>query len=304
MAIPGFNRKSSRKSQASGFVGQRLVVVHPPQISKASRLVLLRPFCPTDIGLFPVAAHHERRRPIGISQTVFIRCFRGSGWCDLNGVRHLVYEQNLLVVPARCPHAYGASNKDPWSIEWFHAIGTGLPDYLRRLGVSRRLPILTLRPGAWSSSLFGEALSSLEAGFTDAHLLHAAQALSHLLSRLIVQQKQSIEDPCSVKARIENIAGFLQENHDRPLRVAELASMAGLSASHFASLFLKHTGYPPMDYLIRSRIEQACRLLDQTPLNIKEIAASVGYEDPYYFSRLFKKVTAYSPKNYRVAHRG
>ena len=304
MAALSLNRRPSRKSRTSGFVGQRLVVVHPPQTAKASRLALLRPFCPTDIGVFPLADHHERRRPMGISQTIFIRCFRGSGWCDLDGVRHLVSEQSLLVIPAHCPHAYGASEKEPWSIEWFHAVGTGLPDYLKRLGVSRRSPILSLRSGAWSSSLFAEALLSLEAGFTDAYLLHAAQVLGHLLSRLIVQQKQSIQDATSVAARIEKVAAYLHENQAQLLRVDDLATIAGFSASHFASLFLKHTGHPPMDYLIRTRIERACRLLNQTALSIKEIASMVGYQDPYYFSRLFKKVTAYSPKNYRVTRRG
>ena len=59
-----------------------------------------------------------------------------------------------------------------------------------------------------------------------------------------------------------------------------------------------------MDFLIRTRIGQACQLLDLTALSIKEIAAKVGYQDPYYFSRLFKKVTSCSPKTYRATHKG
>jgi YesN/AraC family two-component response regulator len=59
-----------------------------------------------------------------------------------------------------------------------------------------------------------------------------------------------------------------------------------------------------MDYLIRARIEQACCLLDLTTLSIKEIAAKAGYADPYYFSRLFKKVTTCSPIAYRNIHKG
>lgn len=304
MENSGSNTRSLRKILASGFPGQRLVVVHPPQIAKASRMLLLQPFCPTDIGIFHSAAHHERRRPSGAPQTIFIRCVEGRGWCEMDGVRRTIRERELLVIPARCPHAYGAADKNPWTIEWFHAVGAGIPDYLRRLGADRRSPVLALRPGAWDSSLFEEALASLEAGFTDAHLLHAALALGHLLGRLIVVQKQSHEDRSSVSARLERTAAFLREHHARPLNVPELAAQAGFSTSHFANLFLKHTGHPPMEYLIRVRIGRACQLLDLTGLSVKEIAAQVGYTDPYYFSRVFKKVTACSPKGYRKAHKG
>lgn len=304
MAIPGSKNIPSPNGADSVFPGQRLVSVHPPQIAQAAPTLLLRPFCPTDIGIFRSAAHHERHRPSGALQTIFIYCIQGCGWCEIGGVRHLVREHELLVIPARCPHAYGASQEAPWSIEWFHAIGAGIPEYLRRLGVSRRMPILALRPGGWESAIFDEALSSLEAGFTDSHLLYAAQALGHLLSRLIIRQKQSPAVHSSVAARLEKAAAFLRENHTRSLTVAEVAALAGFSTSHFASLFLEHTGHPPMDYLIRTRIEQACRLLDLTTLSIKEIAAKVGYDDPYYFSRLFKKVTTCSPKAYRNTHKG
>ncbi len=304
MEHPVRRTKVSSQSRASGFPQQRFVVVHPPQVAKARQLALLQPFCPTDIGFFPTAVRHERRRKPGISQTIFIRCLRGTGWCDLEGTRYSVPGNTLLVIPAGCSHAYGASEDDPWSIEWFHAIGTGVPDYLRRLGLGQGAPLLELQPEAWESSLFREALSSLEEGFTESHLLYAAQALGHLLSRLILRQKRSTADVSSGPARMEKIAAYLRDHHAQSLTIPDLASMAGCSISHFASLFLKHTGHPPMDYLIRTRIEQACRLLDFTGLSIKEIAVRVGYEDPYYFSRLFKHVTTRSPKSYRDMRKG
>ena len=267
-------------------------------------MAFLKAFCPTDIGAFRQASHHERSRPSGAAQTIFIRCTAGVGWCDVAGMRHTVHQGNLLIIPAHCSHAYGSSDNDPWSIEWFHAIGDGVADYLRWLGLRPQSPVLALRSGVWDSPLFEEALTTLEKGFTDAHLLHAASALGHLLSRIIVRQNQGIEDYSSVSARIERATTALQENHAQPLCVPELAAQSGFSTSHFASLFHRHTGHPPMDFLIRARVGQACQLLDLTTLSIKEIAASVGYSDPYYFSRIFKKITSSSPKTYRDTHRG
>lgn len=291
-------------AKSSGFPGQRLIVVHPAQLARALRLELLRPFCPTDIGFFPSAAGHNRKRPSGSSQTIFIYCVEGSGWCEIGGTRHAVHPDDLLVIPSRCPHAYGASEKAPWSIEWFHATGSGVGEYLRRMEATPRSPVLALRPDVWDSSLFDEALSGMEAGFTDTHLLHAAKTLGHLLGKLAIRQRQRSSPSSSAEAKIEKAISHLRIHHEQPLTVPSLASLFGFSTSHFASLFLQHTGHPPMDYLIRVRIGHACSLLDLTSLSVKEIAAKVGYSDPYYFSRVFKKVTGCSPRAYREMSKG
>ena len=64
----------------------------------------------------------------------------------------------------------------------------------------------------------------------------------------------------------------------------------------------KKTGLSPMDYYIKMKIQYACQLLSQSDLKIKEVAEKIGYEDPYYFSRLFKQVMNKSPKDYRKVH--
>lgn len=57
--------------------------------------------------------------------------------------------------------------------------------------------------------------------------------------------------------------------------------------------------YSTIDYFIQIKIQQACQLLDYSNLRINEISSRIGYEDPYYFSRIFKKVTGVSPDNYK-----
>lgn len=127
--------------RASGFPGQRLVVVHPPQMARFSRLALLKSFFPTDIGSFRTATGHERRRLSGSLQTIFIYCTEGNGWCEIEGVRHVIRAENLLVIPSRCPHSYGASEQNSWSIEWFHAAGIGVDEIVCRLEIGRSAPL-------------------------------------------------------------------------------------------------------------------------------------------------------------------
>ena len=87
-----------------------------------------------------------------------------------------------------------------------------------------------------------------------------------------------------VLAAMEDMAGRLAE----PITVAELARRADLSPSRFAHLFAEQVGVSPMRYLERQRMRLAEQLLDLTPRTVAEIARTVGYDDPLYFSSRFR----------------
>lgn len=94
---------------------------------------------------------------------------------------------------------------------------------------------------------------------------------------------------------------FVSRHLNEPVKVTQLAKMVNLSSSYFWVLFKQRTGYAPVDYLIRLRMCQACHLLNSTNLKVKKIAATLGYKDPFYFSRVFKSIHGVAPTNYRSA---
>jgi AraC-like DNA-binding protein len=94
---------------------------------------------------------------------------------------------------------------------------------------------------------------------------------------------------------------FMVRNHGEPMEVARLAAVANTCPSHFFAVFKKVTGYSPMEFFIRFRMRLACRLLDTNRLAVKEVAAALGYDDPFYFSRVFKSVNGMAPSDYRAA---
>ena len=83
----------------------------------------------------------------------------------------------------------------------------------------------------------------------------------------------------------------------------DLGRLVGLSACHLARSFKLAMGVPPHRYLIDQRIDKACTLLAETTRSVAEIALSVGYDDPSYFSRLFKRHTGATPLAYRRERR-
>ena len=79
-----------------------------------------------------------------------------------------------------------------------------------------------------------------------------------------------------------------------------MADHAQLSKSHFARLFKEQTNYSPVEYFIRLKLQRACMQLALTRKTIREISYNLGYTDPYYFSRIFKKIIGKSPSQFRA----
>jgi YesN/AraC family two-component response regulator len=98
----------------------------------------------------------------------------------------------------------------------------------------------------------------------------------------------------------KSVEVYLQENYRRPYSLERLASTFGCKPAYLLRLYRKITGRTPTQDLIRLRVEKAKRLLVGHPhIEIKQVAAAVGYEDPLYFSRLFKKETGLNPSAFK-----
>jgi two-component system, response regulator YesN len=99
---------------------------------------------------------------------------------------------------------------------------------------------------------------------------------------------------------VKAIKVYLQENYSKSYSLEKLAATFDCKAAYLLRLYNKITGSTPTQELIRLRVEKAKRLLVGHPnLEIKQVSSAVGYEDPLYFSRLFKKETSLSPTAFR-----
>ncbi len=290
--------------KGDGFPGQRIVVLPRRVVAGTRNHPLLEGQFPTDVGYFPSATGHFRERPKGSEQTIFIHCSEGHGWCQCGGKKYPVGPSDLVVIPPHEPHAYAADPCDPWTIHWFHAVGTRVPVFARELGTTRDQPVLRLPVELALVSLFEEMLDTLEQGYAPAHLLYASQILSHLLGRMLWCRHQTGRETSDPHHQVAQSLSFMKQHLAKRVRVHDLAKLAGLSVSHYSALFRELTGYAPMEYFIGMRMHQARQLLDTTSLSIKEIAAQVGYDDPLYFSRAFHEMNDVSPSQYREVRKG
>jgi two-component system response regulator YesN len=91
---------------------------------------------------------------------------------------------------------------------------------------------------------------------------------------------------------------FVESNYERPIQLPDAAEAAGVSAAYLSRLFGAHLGGSFVDHLTLLRVERAERLLRERGLSVKEAAAAVGYADPNYFSKIFRKLVGSSPSRY------
>ena len=92
---------------------------------------------------------------------------------------------------------------------------------------------------------------------------------------------------------------FFHGNYNRSISVKNYAQEHNMSVSWFIQNFKEYTGLTPTQYILSLRISNAQNLLESTSYNVTEIADIVGYDNPLYFSRLFKKQCGISPSDFR-----
>lgn len=116
------------------------------------------------------------------------------------------------------------------------------------------------------------------------------------------QQRQFAKIPERDTLRPEIIASaqqFIEDNLRESIDFANYASSQNISIGYFRSLFKSATGLPPVEYLNRLRIVRAIEYLKDNRLSISDVSAEVGIYDANYFSRIFRKVIGYSPREFR-----
>lgn len=290
-----------KNSRADGFVGQRLLVMSRDVVERSAQMSVARDLFITDIGHFPNAEGHfiDRREP-GVKSHILIYCVDGEGEYQLAGHESGTLRRGgVLIIPAGTPHTYRASEVDPWSIYWIHFSGERSDDYLDAMQGASLSPTLYVPFATSVIDAFEEIYRWAEEGPADGNLVASSTATARFLGLLAALRRSEDARLRDSEQRVYDSITYMRTHASRQLTLDHLASQAGLSASHYSTAFKKTTGIAPINFFLQLKIRLACELLDTTSKQIAEIGLELGYEDAYYFSRLFKKIVGTSPSQYR-----
>lgn len=289
-----------------GFNGEQALILPQAVISDMEKDPVLSMLHITDIGYYPKAKYHFRKRNEPISQFVFIYCTEGSGWFRVDNQEHIITANQYFVLPAGKSHIYGTNENDPWTIYWIHFKGILSSELSGEISHP-----LDVKPGTHSrinnrNELFEEIFRSLEMGYSHENLLYANAVFHHYLCSLncLTQYRNAVHEAGDNTDTANAAIHYMKENLEKKLTLAEIASHVGYSPSHFSVLFNQRTGFTPLNYFNQLKIRQACNFLDFTDMKVNQICYKIGIDDTYYFSRLFNKIMGMSPRAYRILKKG
>ena len=293
------------KAKTQGFPGQIIHFLPANLLGQVGRHPLGVGLHVKCLGWYPKAHQHMIRRPHGLDESILIFCTNGKGWTEIDGRRFTVAAGEVLFIPANKLHAYGADDHDPWSIHWAHFAGTAVASYASLLPAHQYVLSIPSANAKEIARMFRESYRLASTGLTERTLLLVSHILKYVLGLLFFQTGRNLSGSSRVNAHdLAKSIEFMLANVARSLTLKELSRHAGLSPTRYSALFREQTGSSPVKHHIRLRMQAACHYLDTTALSVKEVAAKLGYDDPYYFSRIFQKILGCSPLAYRRSVKG
>jgi len=256
------------------------------------------------MGFYPSAKNHSMKREKH-GDWLILYCIDGKALVGAYEQSYPVRAGDLVVLPSGLPHSYRADRKKPWSIYWVHFSGKKAHAYMDHLVSLKEGPVVPIGVRTKLISDFRELIEigAVDRGYSVPAFLYAANLLKQMLSYMMLIQ-QELDHRQTGSFDIEQIHSLMEKAIDGHLTLEDLAASVKLSRYHFAKRYKQLTGVPPMAHFLNVKMKRACYLLDMEKKSIAEIARMLGYEDPYYFSRVFKKATGHSPREYRKLNKG
>jgi len=195
------------------------------------------------------------------------------------------------------PHWYAPDNDTGWDEHWVGFSGDYPTSLLAQGFLSSRRPVLHL--GLYESMIDDfQDLVDIARGEPPAF----QQRLGALIISLLAQIRSFAKEKklgSDTEDLIRRARFRLVENLHAPLDIEAFARELGLDYASFRKLFKAYTGLSPYQYFLQLKIHRAQHLLQEDALSIKEVAFMLGFDNQYYFSRIFKKKTGCSPSEWQ-----
>jgi len=205
--------------------------------------------------------------------------------------------QAILLTPSHREHFFFSRDAETRH-SWCSVAPAAIPAEMRRaFGLIRR-------PAPFDSHL--TALLKLwrrDEGNTPTQMLENCYHLSlglALLSGFALSVQAGKTAKNSGDEALERMEAFISCEYSKPLKLAHLATAAGVSRQHLLKLFRERQWPTPTDYLYGKRLEKSADLLAHTGLSVGEIADRCGFANPFHFSRKFRQTYGKSPRAWRI----
>lgn len=244
-----------------------------------------------------------------------MRTYRPKGRLDFqiiyiaSGLAHFHFENvdnetivaagNIVLFRPKEFQKYEYYGTDKTEVYWIHFTGSDVKTILKEHGFADNQHIFPVGTSLEYEHIFKQIILELQRCQQDYE-----EMLALLLRHLLILFHRELKRDHALKNEyldheMDTAVSYFNENYNRDINIEAYAASRGMSVSWFIRNFKKYTGTTPMQFITSIRITNAQMLLETTNYAINEIARIVGYDNPLYFSRLFRKQKGCSPSQYR-----
>lgn len=224
---------------------------------------------------------------------------KGKGSILINGVKYDFGKNDLFILPANVNIAYFTDKTNPWEYYWINFNGLLAKKLTDNIGLFGDTIGITLENNS-IKKYFVRALDAKNDVTVQPYVV--TECLFGIFGE--IAKINHLNDKNSVKdlSLFQKIYDYVVEHiYDSDLTAKKISSTFFINPCYFSTLFTRNANLPFKQYVNYERIKKATVLLETTDMLVKEIAETVGFVDPLYFSKIFKKYRLVSPEEYRIS---
>lgn len=226
--------------------------------------------------------------------------FEGEGVLRIDGKELKVKSNSFFLLPPDVLVQYQADEKKPWQYAWIHFHGFKSTEIVRSIGMTRKEPVYV--PIEENSQLNDAVINLIMYKENE----YACIGYMYILFDKMNRWTRHVEKKAGTNLRTMNYMReaiqYINTKYCESIMVQQIADHCGVDRAYLSKIFKYATGNTLQEYLIQFRIKRAKQLLKDTDLSVKYVSYSVGYNDPFTFSKVFKKQEGVSPSVWRKNH--
>jgi len=244
--------------------------------------------------------HPQPFRSVAVGRTLteyqIIYITKGRGVFESNHRTHVVVPGSIMIVFPGVPHFYKPEYEVGWSEYWVGFKGPYVDTLCQQGFLSPRKPLYEVGLQNSLLAIYTQILELVQ----NQRPLFQVRASSHvltLIAEILAHERKNVQYTHSEQL-VERAKFLMEENIYSEINLNAIGEVLGVSTSHLNAVFKSYTSMTPYQYFISIKIRKAKELLEAGSLAIKEVAFRLGFDDQYYFSRLFKKKAGIPPSRW------
>lgn len=260
-----------------------------------------KPLIVTACGTYHLYTHPKLPtwRPRGRLDFQLLYIAAGKAHFHFGDREEIVTAGHMVLYRPKEPQKYEYYREDQTEVYWVHFTGGDVTNILRSYGMTSDRKVFYCGSGLEYQNHFRTMIQELQTckeHYQEVLEMHLRQIFISIHRYLTTDD--GIGNSQIVEA-IDKCRTYFNEHYNEEICIEEYAVSQGMSTSWFIRNFKQYVGVTPMQYILSIRIKNAEELLKNPQYNISEISQIVGYDNPLYFSRVFKKAKGLSPSDYR-----